>query len=133
VLNAVRWKCRTQKIAKSRHLRTIVQVCWAISSQRRHVLTIGKNFLSSNISSTCPDNMVNFGLLAAEIDPVVWGTPNKFLCVSRLGSVTTRQSRIGRQPNFAALNRGRHLYSAGRPSRWALAYISSCSVLYYTL
>ena len=26
----------------------------------------------------------------------------------------------------AALNRGRHLYSAGRPSRWALAYISSC-------
>jgi len=26
-------------------------------------------------------------------------------------------------PNFAALNRGRHLYSAGRPSRWALAHI----------
>jgi len=25
----------------------------------------------------------------------------------------------------AALNRGRHLYSAGRPSRWALAHISS--------
>jgi len=23
------------------------------------------------------------------------------------------------------LNRGRHLYSAGRPSRWALAHISS--------
>jgi len=30
-------------------------------------------------------------------------------------------SSSGRQPNFAALNRGRHLYSAGRPSRWALA------------
>ena len=30
--------------------------------------------LSSNISSTCPHNMVNFGPLAAEIDPVVWGT-----------------------------------------------------------
>ena len=29
----------------------------------------------------------------------------------------------GRQPNFAALNRGRHLCSAGRPSRWALAHI----------
>jgi len=28
-----------------------------------------------------------------------------------------------RQPNFAALNRGRHLCSAGRPSRWALAQI----------
>ena len=30
-----------------------------------------------------------------------------------------------RQPNFAALNRGRHLYSAGRPSLWALARSSS--------
>jgi len=28
-----------------------------------------------------------------------------------------------RQPNFAALNRGRHLCSAGRPSCWALAHI----------
>jgi len=34
-------------------------------------------------------------------------------------------SSSGCQPNFAALNRGRHLYSAGRPSRWALAHISS--------
>jgi len=25
----------------------------------------------------------------------------------------------------AALNRGRHLYSAGQPSRWALAHISN--------
>jgi len=34
--------------------------------------------LSSNISSTCPHNMVNFGPLAAEIGPVVWGTPANF-------------------------------------------------------
>jgi len=34
-------------------------------------------------------------------------------------------SSSGRQPNFAALNRGHHLYSAGRPSRRALAHISS--------
>jgi len=33
--------------------------------------------LSSNISSRCPHNMVNFGLLAAEIDPVVWGKKGK--------------------------------------------------------
>ena len=44
---------------------------------------------------------------------------------SRLGSVTARHSSSRRQPNFAVLNRGRHLYSAGRPSRWALAHISS--------
>ena len=52
--------------------------------------------------------------------------PSKFQRVSRLGSVTARQSSSRRQPNFAVLNRGRHLYSAGRPSRWALAHISSC-------
>ena len=34
--------------------------------------------LSSNKSSTCPHNMVNFGLLAAEIDPVVRGTAANF-------------------------------------------------------
>ena len=28
--------------------------------------------------STCPHNMVNFGPLAAEIGPVVWGTPANF-------------------------------------------------------
>jgi len=36
--------------------------------------------------------------------------------------------KVGNQPNFAALNRGRHLYSAGRPSRWALAHISSLTI-----
>ena len=51
------------------------------------------------------------------------GHPCKFQRVSRLGSVTARHSSIGRQPNFAALNRGRHLYSPGRPSRWALVHI----------
>ena len=37
-----------------------------------------KNVLSSNTSSICPDNMVNFGPLAAEIDRVVWGTEANF-------------------------------------------------------
>jgi len=37
-----------------------------------------KNLLSSNISSTCRHNMVNFGPVAAEIDPVVLGTPANF-------------------------------------------------------
>jgi len=34
-----------------------------------------KNLLNSNTSSTCPDNMVNFGLLTVEICWRVWGTP----------------------------------------------------------
>jgi len=32
-------------------------------------------------------------------------------------------SSSGRQPNFSALNRGRHLCLTGRPSGWALAHI----------
>ena len=48
----------------------------------------------------------------------------KFQRVSRLSSVTARHSSSGPQPNFAALDRGRHLYSAWRPSRWSLAHIS---------
>ena len=61
--------------AKNRHLGTIAQLCRVISWQLRHVSTIGKKLLSSNISSTCPYNMVNFGILAAEIISLVWGTP----------------------------------------------------------
>jgi len=37
-----------------------------------------KNLLNSNTSSTCPDNMVNFGPLTAEIGSGVWGTPANF-------------------------------------------------------
>jgi len=57
------------------------------------------------------------------------GHPCKFQPVSRLGSVTARHFSSGRQPNFAALNRGRHLYSAGRPSRWTFAHISGYFML----
>jgi len=34
--------------------------------------------LNSNISPTCPYNIVNFGLLAAEIFSLVWDTPANF-------------------------------------------------------
>jgi len=43
-----------------------------------HIDNWKKNLLSSNISSTCPHNMVNFGPLAAEIGPVVWGALANF-------------------------------------------------------
>ena len=78
-LRAARCKCRTQKLLKSRHLGTIRQICRAISSQRRHVSTIGKKgLLSSDMFSTRPHNMVNFGPLVAEICWRVWGTPANF-------------------------------------------------------
>jgi len=59
------------------------------------------------------------------------GHPCKFQLVSHshLGSVTARHLVVG-VSHFATLNRGRHLYSAGQPSRWALAHISSFFCLF---
>ena len=109
---------------KNRHLGTIAQLCRAISSQLRHVSTIGeKSLLSSNTSSTCPDNMVNFGPLTGEIGSGVWAPLQISTGFASRQRYCITASSSGRQPNFAALNRGRHLCSAGRPSRWALAHI----------
>ena len=108
--------------AKNRHLGTIPQLCRAIYSQLRHASTIGKNLLSSNISSTCPHNMVNFGILAAEIVSGVWGTPATFNGFRVLAALLH-----GSQVVSVSQTMRRHLCSAGRPSRWALAHISSCS------
>jgi len=105
------------------HHRTI---CRAVSSQLRHVSIIGKNLLNSNISPTCSFNMANFGLLGAEICWRVWGTLANFNGFRVLAALLNgaRQSNSGRQPNSAALNRGRHIHSALRPSHWALAHIT---------
>jgi len=60
------------------------------------------------MSSTCPRNTANFGPLVAEIHPVVWGTKISTGFVSWQRYCTASSS--GHQPNFAALNRGRHLF-----------------------
>jgi len=109
--------------AKNHHLCTTTQLCQAESSQLRHVSTIGKKLvkqqyllhMSSQYGKVQPTNgWDRFGCL---------GHSSKFQRLSRFGSITARHSGSGRQPNFAALNRGCHLYSAGQPSRWALAHI----------
>jgi len=71
--------------------------------------------------------MANFGPLTAETGSVVWGTSANFNGFRVLAALLHCTLVVGvtRQPNFAALNRGRHLYSAGWLSRWALAQISS--------
>jgi len=66
--------------------------------------------------------MVNFGLLAAEINPVVWGTPANFNSF-RVLAVLLHGSQVVNVSQTAVLNRGRHLCSTGRPSRWALAHV----------
>ena len=89
-----------------------------------------KNLLSSNISSRCPHNMVNFGLIAAEIVSLVWGTPANFNGFGVLAALL-HGTLVAGVSQTAAFNRGRHLYSAGRPSGWALAHISS--FLYFVM
>jgi len=119
VVYAARWKYRTQKSQFWNH-RTTLSGC--IFAAKTFINNRRKNLLNSNTSSTCPYNMVNFGLLTAEICWRVWDTPANFnrfrvLAASLHGTLVVGVSQaLRRQPNFAALNRGRHLYLAGRPS-----------------
>jgi len=103
--------------------RTIAQLCRTISSQLRHISTVGKKLVKQQY-------LPHISLQYGELRPTSgWDCfvslkhPSKFQRLSRLGSITARYSSSGRQPNFAVLNRGRHLHSAGRPSRWASAHI----------
>ena len=66
--------------------------------------------------------MVNFGPLAAEIVSLFCGTPANFNGFHVLAALLHGTLVVG-VSQTAARNRGRHLYSAGRPSRWALAHI----------
>ena len=88
-----------KKSPKIPRLRTITQLCRGISSQLRHVSTIGKKLVKQQ--STCPHNMVNYSPQAAEIDWWVWGTPSIFQWVLCLGFNTAEIVLNGSQPNFA--------------------------------
>ena len=85
--------------AKNGRLRTITQLCRAISPQLRHVSTTGKKLLNSNISHTSsqygerPTN--GWDRLAS------LGHPSKFQRASRLGFVTAPMSFNRGQPNSA--------------------------------
>jgi len=84
-----RWKYKTQKIAKNRHLGTVAQLCRAISSQIRHISTIEKPVKQQYVLQTSPwydelrptSGWDRFGSL---------GHLYEFQRVSRLGSVTAR-------------------------------------------
>jgi len=87
--------------AKNRHLRTIAQLCRAVSSQLRHVSTIRKKLVkqqyllhtSSQYDKLWPTNCWDrFRSL---------GHPSKFQRVSRLAVVTAATSLTRGQPNFA--------------------------------
>ena len=125
MLLAARCKCRTQtshqKSPSGHHPMTLSGYIFATKAC---IDNRKKNLLSSNISPTCPHKMVNFGPLAAEILSLVWGTSGNFNGFHVLAALLHGTLVVG-VSQTAALNRGRHLYSAGRPSRWAFAHISS--------
>jgi len=73
--------------AKICHLHTIAQLHIShIFANKACVNNSEKNLTNRNISSSCPNNMVNFGTLMAEIGWRVWGTPSNFnrFCVLAL-------------------------------------------------
>ena len=90
-----------KKSPKIRHQGTIAQLCRAISSQLRHVSTIEKNLLNSNISSTHLHNIVNFWPNNSWDLLATLGHPSKFQLISRLGFVTAPTLLNGGQQNFA--------------------------------
>jgi len=119
VLHAARWKYRTQKKSPSAHHRTTL-FGYIFANKAR--IDNWKNVLNSN-TPTCPYNMVNSGLLTAEICWRVWGTPANFNGFRVLAALLHGTLVVSVSQTLMPLDRGRHLYSAGRPSRWALAHI----------
>jgi len=123
LLHAARWKCRTQKSRQKspsgHHRTTLSGYIFAtkahIDNRKKLVKQRYVHHMSSQYSELRPANGWDpSGSLRH---------PCKFQRASRLGSVTARHLVAGVSQNFEALNRGRHLCSAGRPSRWALAHI----------
>jgi len=122
VLHAARGNRGHKNDAKNRHLRIIAQLCRAISSQLRHISTIGKKLVKQQ-------HLLHMSLQYGKLRPTngwdQFGSlehPSKFQLVSRLGRVTARYSSTGRQPNCSIEQRAPPIFGR-QPSRWALAHI----------
>ena len=88
---------------------TVAQLCRAVFFAAKACIdNRKKNLLNTDTSSTCPHNMVNFGLLTAKICWRVWGTPANFNGFRILAALLHGTLVVG-VSQTAALNRGRHL------------------------
>jgi len=117
---------------KNRHLGSIAQLCRAISSQLRHVPTIGNklvkqqyllHIMPSQYGKRRPTS--GWDLLAS------LGHPCKFQRVSRLGSVTARLSSSGRQPNFGRWTEGAIYIRQGGHHVWHWPTFLVASILLF--
>ena len=110
-----------RKKSPSRHHRTTLS--GYIFATKARIDNRKKLFKQQCLPHMC-SQYSEFGPLAAEIRWRVWGTPANFNGFRVLAALLHGTLVVG-VSQTAALNRGRHLYSAGRPSRWVLAHISS--------
>ena len=126
VLHTARWKCRTRKIAKnspSAHHRTTLS---RIFSQLRHVSTIGKKLvkqqylihMSPQYGEIPPTN--GWDRLASLRSPILAALA---YCTTLQQRVSAKLCGVVQGMELQNFRRGRHLYSAGRPSRWASVHI----------
>ena len=90
----------------------------ARSNDTKPILIVLAEKSTENVSNqkilyfpTSPHNMANFGPLTAEIGSGVWSTPANFNGFRFLGALLHGTLVMG-VSQTAALNRGRHLYSA---------------------
>jgi len=131
LLHAARWKCRTQKsrqkLPSGHHRTTLSSYIFATNIRIDIWKKLVKQQYVLQMSPQYGEHRPSWERLAGLGHPII------IQQVSCLGSVTTWQSSSAHQPNFADLNRGRHLCSAGWPSRWALANILVFGIFFVTV
>ena len=95
-----------KKVAKNHHLGTIAQLCRAISSQLRHVLTIGKKLVKLQYLLHMS---LQYGELrptiAAKIVSLVWGTPGSFNWFRALAALLHGTVVVGVNQTFISIRR----------------------------
>jgi len=121
VLQAARYKCRTQKSRQKspsgHHPTNLSGYIFATKA----CIDNRKKLVKQQYLLYMSHNMVNFGPLAAEIVSLVSGTPGNFNGF-RVWAALLHGTLVVGVSQAAALNRGRHLYSA-------FAHISSSFLL----
>jgi len=80
---------------KNRHLGTIARLYRAISSQLRHVLTIGKKLVKQQYVLNMAPQYGEFHPLMAKVGSGVWGTPANFNGFRVLATLLHRTLVVG--------------------------------------
>ena len=117
-----------KKVAKNRHLGTIAKLCRAISSQLRHVSTIGKKIVKQQYLLHTSSQYGEFQPTNGWDRLTSLGHHSKFQLVSLLGSITAWHLIVGVSQTLRRWTEGATYIRQGdqrRPSCWALAHISS--------